>query len=303
MKPILMLMLLAPLAELSPPPGFTPAQQETGDVPPQAIEHQKSWPKLERKQLTEVERAVAKLKKASSEAMEEEGRSRLLELGSGAGPELLRALGKEKDEGARARISELLERVTGAEHTRLLTPYFDHKSPNLRRWCLRRCAAFPDSGTQAAALAALHKALNPGKRKPLDAEEVFATALAACASGDLGAMKLLYPRAKEAWKLEGPALHVALGALQGEAASEQLLALLEATERKDQLVALRFLAATGQGPSCIDAIAGFLDEQDSELLIAAINALRSIVENKAPLPRLSAFDAITRGKEWKSKLQ
>ena len=299
MKTILLVLLLIPMAKSS----AMALSQETEEAAPKKIEHKEEWPELERKQATEVERAVAKLRKASSEVMEEEGRAILLDFGPASAPELLRALGKEKDEEARARITSLLERVTGAEHTRLLQPYFEHKSPELRRWCLRRCAAFPDAGTQAAAQAALKKALNPGKRKPVDAEEVYATALAACAAGDLGAMQHTYARAKQAWNLEGPALLVALGALKGEAASEQLIELLETPERKDQLMALRFLSGAGLGQSCVDSIAVFLDEQDSELLIAAINALRSIVENKQPLPRLSAFDAITKGKEWKAKLQ
>jgi len=300
-------MMLASLAaalilHLGPCPTAAPQDAAPTTQSQKAPAHLTRWPGLAKEQAKEVVRAVAKLKKASSEAMLAAGLETLERAGAGAAPELLRALAKEKKEAPRARLIGMLEKLTGAEHTRLLSIYFKHKSDALRHWSLRRCALFPDPGTLKAAQKALQKALNPGKRKEVQPDEVFVAALAACAAGDLSAMEHLEARAKKVWKIEAASIQRALSAVRGKAASTQLVSKLGSSDRKERLVALRFLTAAGVEAECVDAISPFLDDQDNELLVAAINALRSIVNHEPPLPRLSAFDAITKAKEWKAKL-
>jgi hypothetical protein len=46
----------------------------------------------------------------------------------------------------------------------------------------------------------------------------------------------------------------------------------------------------------------FLDTNDNTLRIAAINALRGIVDGEPPIERLAVFDAIEMAKTWKERL-
>ena len=71
-----------------------------------------------------------------------------------------------------------------------------------------------------------------------------------------------------------------------------------------RLVAITLVAALagcGEKKSAVPVIQ-HLDSTDNGVRIAAINALRGVIDGAEPLERLSAFDAIEQAKAWKERL-
>jgi hypothetical protein len=230
--------------------------------------------------------------------MAAEAETALKAVGAGAAPELLPALGKERDDEALERIERVLLAVLGPEHTRLLAEWFGDDDLEVRTFALRRCGAFPDEGVRAPAEAALERVL--GKGKKADKGELYAAALAVTASGSLAGFDVMADTARESWNKRGEELRVALEAVRGPQATEQAVALL-AGERKDVLAGLGLLSGCGD-PSSAGHVKPFLDSDDHQVRVAAINALRGIVDGEGPLDKLPVFDAIELAKEWKGRV-
>ncbi len=141
--------IIAALTVLPP----TPAQASAGAQEEQEtkVEHLTAWPKLDKKVAQQARKDVGRLIKARTPEMAESAEAGMIEAGPGVAPLLIPALGKEKDEDAVERIIRVLDAVTGAPHTRLLAREFGHRSLTLRTWAMRRCAAYPDTGTRREA--------------------------------------------------------------------------------------------------------------------------------------------------------
>ena len=298
------LFALLVLAALPPAPGTSPGPRPLGALlQEEETERLSAWPTLEKDQKKAVDLDVQRLRKARTPEMSESAHDGLVSVGAAAAPLLLTALGKERDEDARARMTDVLETITGAAHTRLLAEHFDAKGAPLRHFALRRAARFPDAGTRAAAEAAYRKASDPKKRKKADPEDLFATALAATASGMVEPLEVLFATGVEDWGAEGEAIHLAACAVRGPEASALFVPRLGSDERDEVLGALRLLAACGTEKEAARACARHLDASDNGLRIGAINALRGILDGDPPIARLSAFDAIELAKKWKARVR
>lgn len=276
-----------------------PAKQDA----PAAVERLAQWPKLDTKAAAALKQDVERLRKANTREMEEQGEAALLAAGAAAAPELLAALGKEKDLQARLRIETLLERITGAPHTRLLAPEFANKSAHVRMWCLRRCAAFPDEGIAKFAEEALARAQAEHAKKPeLEGalEELYVAALCTTSAGGLGGFEQLVNAALEHWGKRGAELRAALEAVRGDKATDRVTPLLAGGDRKKVVAALNLLAGCGSRKA-LPLVSPSLDSTDNSIRVAAINAMRGIVDGAPPLDKLSAFDAIEMAKKWKDR--
>jgi HEAT repeat protein len=98
-----------------------------------------------------------------------------------------------------------------------------------------------------------------------------------------------------------PVLRRTLEAVRGPAASEHVAGWLADPDRRVRAAALEMLAGCGE-KSVTPRVKPFLDEQDNTLRIAAINALRGIVDGEQPLDRLPVFEAIELAKRWKERV-
>lgn len=278
-----------------------PAQQDA----PAAVERLTQWPKLEAKAAAALKQDVERIRKAHTPEMEAQGESALLAAGAAAAPELLAVLAKEKDLQARLRIENVLERITGAAHTRLLAAEFANKSAHVRLWTLRRCAGFPDSGVRKLAEEALARAQAEHAKKPDQegvADELYLAALCATSAGGLGGLEPLISAAQEHWGKRGAELRTALEAVRGDEATDKVTPLLSGSERKQMVAALNLLAGCGS-KKALPLVRPNLDSTDNSVRVAAINAMRGIVDGAAPLDKLSAFDAIELAKQWKARAQ
>ena len=267
------------------------------DAKRKEIKRLEAWPEPRDSRQMKVD--VARLRKANTEEMGAQAHIALVAEGAAAAPSLISALGKEKGEGARERIIDVLEAVTGAEHTRLLAAEFGDKSELVRIWCLRRAAAFPDTGVREAAVAALKRV---EKEKDPSEEELYVAALCCTSAGDSSGLQRLAKRAEEDWKESGAEIRTALESVRGKEATAAFVPLLSSEERNLKVTGLNLLAGAGEAESAVPLIKPFLDDTDNTLRVAAINALRGIVDGALPLDKLPVFEAIELANEWKKRI-
>jgi hypothetical protein len=273
-----------------------PAQKPS--PPPSPIERATAWPALDGEAEAQVETDVQRLRKASTPEMASGAEAGLLAAGAGAVPLLLPTLAHEKDPEALKRIDSVLLRLTDARHTRLLAAGFTDKSPIIRGWCLRRCAAFPDAELRAQAEAALAVLTKPGK-KP-EREELYAAALCVVSTGNAAGLAHLTPFAVDEWGKRGGELRAALEAVRSPEAAAVCAPLVESKDRKQIVGGLNLLAGCGD-PGSVARVRPFLDSTDNSIRVAAINAMRGIVDGDPPLDKLAVFEAIEMAKEWKTR--
>lgn len=299
--------LVAALAPgwIRPAGEHAPATRDRAQDEEQGTERLEEWPELDRSLRDGVSTDVQRLRKARTPEMGEQAREALIATGAAVAPELISALGKEKDEEARDRIVTVLDAVTGAVHTRLLARSFDDRSREVRTWALGRAALFPDPGIRSSAEAALthaRKAVKGTKRDREAEAELLAAALAATSGGSLDGLDVVLGAAED-WKRHGNEIRQACEGVRGAAASKRVVELLgKAEERAAKVAAINLLAGCGVAESAVPALRPLLDSDDSTIRIAAINALRGIVDGEPPLDKLSVFDSIEEAKRWKQRI-
>lgn len=268
--------------------------------------HLKSWPKPDNKDL--LTKAVSKIRKARNEEMAATGHTELLAMGAAACPSLLKALSKEKDEEARFRIVEALDAITDVPHTRLLAEHLEDKSANLRRYVAVRIAVIGDAGlkTRAEGLLAaiLERKADPKKGRKVADEDIEALSIMAFGTGSLAGVEPALALATKDWSDHSDVLTAA--AARAKAAGDDVpdalaAALGKAAKAKDKVAVLRLLTHAGSKQHA-RSVGSALDAEENQVKVAAINALRVIVDGDKPLKSISTFDAIDRAKKWKARL-
>ena len=260
-----------------------------------------AWPEVPKDKKKELKTQLARLRKASTEGMAEGGRAELIKMGALAAPDLLKALGKEKSEDGRGRIADALDEITGWEHTRLLAKEFGNRSAHVRLLVLRRASAFPDKGIAKDALAAFDAAEKRLDTKKEVKHELYYSALAVVSAGDLKGIAVLSKRAENLWGKSGAEIRLAVEAVRGEAATSILAEQLKDGDRKAKVSALRLLAGCGSAKAGKTAVKGYLGNTDNSIRVAAINAMRGIVDGDLPIDKLSVFEAVELANEWKNR--
>lgn len=256
-----------------------------------------AWPKPADKEALLVE--IEKLCKASTEEMERTAREALASAGAAAVPFLLDRYGREKVEGARDRLLDVLSTSTDASMTRLLAARFEDKNQPVRAFALWRAAAFPDPELKAPAEKAWAKLAKQGEKA--DANERYAAALCCASAGSIAGMEALLEAAGAKWDKKKRELRAALEGARAKEASAWALARVKPDDRKATVAALRLLAGCGIKEDA-GAIKGLLDNDDNSIRVATINALRGMVDGEAPLEDISAFEAIETAKKWKGRV-
>lgn len=282
------------------PKGGAPAAQKAEK---KEVVYATEWPAIPADSAATVKTDIERLRKAATPEMGEQADTALSAAGAMVAPQLLAAYGKERNDQARIRIEAVLDKVTGAEHTRLLAPYFEDKSREVRTWSLMRCAAFPDKAIQAQADAVFDKSKAAREKDPkaegADAE-VYAAALCATSAGSHKGLEVLAKAAVDQWGKKGVELRVALEAVRDAGATEFATKLLADADRKKKVAALNMLAGCGT-KDALAAVKPYLDNTDNSIRIAAINAMRGIVDGDPPIANLPVFEAIELAKKWKER--
>jgi hypothetical protein len=296
---------LAPLAAAAQDPLF----RQKGDAAPRAGEATKDvvraseWPAIPADKAATVKIDIERLRKAGTPEMAEQADAALVAAGAMVAPGLIAAMGKERNVEARLRIEAVLDRVTGAEHTRLLAPYFADKSRDVRTWALARCAAFPDRELAKGAQDALGKAraaLAKDEKLEGGEAELYAAALCATAAGSHEGLDVLGRTAVTEWGKKGVEIRAALAGVRDGESTKFALDMLAKDDRKQKVAALHLLAGCGT-QDALAAVKRELDSTDNSIRIAAINAMRGIVDGDLPIANLPVFEAIELAKKWKER--
>jgi hypothetical protein len=283
----------AAFAGQDPATGKPPAAEK----PAAAVERITAWPKPVDKStlITDIER----LCKARTPEMESQAHDALKACGASAVPFLLERYGKERDKFAAARVREVLLETTDGTQTRLLAKHFTSKSVPERTFALWRAAAFPDAELAAPANAALEAVKKQGDKA--DPDERYAAALCAASAGSNQGMEILWATAVKDWDGHGVEIRTAIEPLRGAEASKWVIEKATGGALKEKVAVLRLLAGLGD-KSSTTYVRPFLDDSDNTLRVAAVNALRGIVDGAPPLEQLPVFEVIEMAKQWKLKL-
>lgn len=265
------------------------------------------WPEFANK--AELKQCIARVRKARTEEMAITGARQLEEIGPAAAPFLFKSLKSEKDAETRSRLEAVLDSITGPEHTRLLAEFLEERANAPRRYAARRIAQLGDPGLKEVAEGLLvdltERAEDKRARPPVEPLDLDLAAVMCVSTGSLaGVPRVIALAAPEPWKTWSPAIEGACaharsaGAEVGAAFSQ---GLAKAGTPGERVVFLRLITYAGSKDQ-IPPIAPLLDAEQNQVKVAAINALRMIVDGAAPLKRLSSFDAIERANRWKARL-
>lgn len=277
--------------------GTRPASDAPAPKPKKQVEYLTAWPAPANKDALLVD--IEKLCKLRTPEMGVQARESLQSQGAAAVPFLLERLGKERDENAAKRVREVLVAVTAAAQTRLLAKEFDSRFETTKTFALWRAAAFPDPAIRPAAEAAWKKIDKLGAKA--DPEQRYAAALCAASTGSLIGVDVLQETALKNWDRRGVELRAALEGVRGPEAAKIVIAKLKDADQRQKVAVLRLLAGCGD-KSALPAVKPFLDDDDNQLRVSAINACRGIVEGAPPLEQLPVFEAIETAKKWKEKI-
>lgn len=266
---------------------------------PAPVERLKEWPKPADKDvvMNDIERVV----KAHIPEMADGGRAGLLAAGAAAAPFVLDRYARERDEEARKRLFDILVTVTNETHTRLLAKQFGDKLVLARTFALWRAAAFPDPELKKDAEAAWARVSKQGDKA--DPDERYAAALCCASAGSTVGLEALWDatRTPKEWDKKHAEMRVALAGSRGKEATTFVLGKLgDAPDRKTKVAVLRMLAGCGERVAS-SRVKPFLDDDDNQVRIAAINALRGMIDNDPPLDNLSSFEAIELAGKWKGR--
>jgi hypothetical protein len=263
------------------------------------VERLTAWPKPkdEEQVKTDIERVV----KAHVPEMAKEGHDALVAAGGAVVPFVLDRYGRERDEEAKKRLFDVLLLTTGAEHTRLLAKEFASKLLPVRTFALWRAAQFPDPELKKDADAAWARVSKMGDKA--DPDERYSAALCAASVGSIAGLPALWDATttSKEWDKKKGEMRAALEGSRGKEASAWVWAKLDdKADRKVKVAVLRMLAGCGDKDSA-PRVKPFLDEEDNSIRVAAVNALRGIVNGEPPLENMSAFEAIEQAKKWKTR--
>ena len=256
-----------------------------------------AWPAPANKDATLTD--VEKLCKARTPEMGAQAKDALVAGGAASVPFLLDRLGKERDEAAVKRVRDVLLEVTGADQTRLLAKEFDTKPAPVRVFCLHRAATFPDAAIRPAAEASWKRIEKAGDK--VEADERYAAALCLASAGSTVGLDMLMDAAKRSWDKNGVEIRAALEGVRGPEASQQVAGKLEGADQKQKVAVLHMLAGCGD-KTAMPRVRFFLDDDDNQVRVAAINACRGIVDGAPPEEQMPVFEAIESAKKWKERV-
>ena len=253
----------------------------------------KAWPKLSKTESAKARKWLTQLASEDGEVTHK-AVDQLSELGAGAAPKLLRALGP-RTEDAHEGIKQALDRIVSRSHTQLLTKELKRsKLPAARQWIARFFATRPQQTER-------HHSLLKSLSEDKDEEVAFLASLGLCGLDDFEHIGPVLERVKSDWRTHAKLISKSLEPVRGsKAAIDWLAHNLRPANENDLIAALR-LARSLCPKSHARMIQIRLDSERQPVKKAAINALRAIVDGDAPLENLSVFRAIDEAKKWKAR--
>ncbi|HHI80267.1 MAG TPA: hypothetical protein ENK02_09820 [Planctomycetes bacterium] len=216
----------------------------------------------------------------------------ILRYGIGVAPVLLGALHDRQKPPIVERLTFFLDKLLTKEQAPLLVREYRPKNKTLSLYLVQKLASFND------------KSLVPFFQKASKHSDprISKTAFFALASlGDISTLPFLVKMARDHWQTENRKIRTAALNLQGKRSNEILIPMLNKADDDLRIGILRILAVAGTKES-VSAVARYLDSPKHQIRVAAVNALRGIVDGEAPYANLSVFSAIEEVKKWKRRV-
>jgi hypothetical protein len=277
--------------------GVTPSSTQTPKIEghPKKSKKKKTiklrWPHLKFARKSLVKEKISDLvsKKDSKRKMVEKLITRY---GVGITPVLLGAMHDRQKPKIVERLSFFLDQLLKKEHAALLAKEYRPKNKTLSLYLVRKLASFEDK----ALIPFLKRA-----QKNSDPQIIQTATLALASLGETSTLPYLAKMARDNWQNENRQIRKAALGLHGDKASDLLVPMLAKADDDLRIGILRVLAVAGT-KKVSSAVSRYLDSTKHQIRVAAVNALRGIVDGDAPYANLSVFSAIEEVKKWKRRV-
>ncbi len=272
-----------------------PAQSPTPkQKPPKKHKTKKSklrWPylKFARKNLVKEKISDLISKKDAKRRMVEKLITRY---GVGVAPVLLGAMHDRQKPKIIQRLSFFLDKLLKKEQGPLLIQEYRANNKTLSLFIVRKITSFKDR----AYIPFLKKA-----QKNKDPLVVKTATLALASLGETSTLPFLSKMARDHWQTDNRKIREAALGLHGKKASDLLIPMLKKADDNLKIGILRILAVAGTKETA-SVIRRYLDSTKHQIRVAAVNALRGIVDGDPPYANLSVFSAIEEVKKWKRRI-
>lgn len=256
---------------------------------PQQPKKLSEWPPL-KKTDSDKARAVAQQFKKQNEELHAPAADKLVELGAGVAPILIKLVSDRQD-NVNAHLFAVLDRITDGSHAALLAREAGRRSVEWRRYLMTRLSRFHD----ATLAPVLEQAL-------ADEDEAvrFHAGLGLLALGKDKGLDEVLSAARSRWQDCSAEVARVLAPARDDAHAKLVVDRIAAARATEQMAGLRLLRhllpKSGAG-----VLRGYLESSDFTVKREAINAAR-VVHGEEPLEKLASFQAINMAKEWLQKL-
>ncbi len=249
------------------------------------------WPHLKFARKSLVKEKISDLvsKKDAKRQMVEK---LIVRYGVGVAPVLLGAMHDRQKPKIVGRLSYFLDQLIKKEHAPLLIQEYRSKNRTLSLYIVRKIASFEDK----TFIPFLRKA-----SKNPDPNIVKKANLALASLGEDSVLSYLAKMASDSWQTENRQIRKAALGLHGKKAGDLLVPMLRKADDDLKIGILRILAVAGTKET-VSAVSRYLDSSKHQIRVAAVNALRGIVDGDAPYANLSVFSAIEEVKKWKRRV-
>ncbi len=248
------------------------------------------WPRFTRAQRDIIKSKIKELGHGN-EKIANRAKETLKAFGPGVVPFMARKL-SDSSPKLNKHMEEIALSVMEEKYAPLVVPYLKSRLKSVRMFGIRLIVKTGWEGAK--------EALKKAYAKEKDAGVKEAMALALCSLGEIDAIDVLFELAKKDFFSRRQDILNAARGLKGEKAERWLLERLGSDSARDKIAALRLLAVSGTKDS-VKSIKRFLYSNNHTLAVAALNALRAIVDGKEPIEHISVFDLIRMRREWEKR--
>jgi len=249
------------------------------------------WPKFSIAQKDIINLKIRQLLHGKKEIVQK-AVEKLKAFGPGVIPFVMRKI-KDSEPNCNKYLEEIALSVMDKKYIPLVYPYLKNKRKSVRTIALKLLEKFPTK----EGIAKLKKAFEKEKDEQLKEE----LSLALCTFGDISYIDILFEITKKNFFKKRDRILKSAAGIKGEKAEKWLIKKLEQGKVKDKIAALRLLAVAGT-KNTARKIKKYMYHKNYTIALAALNAIRSLIEGKKPLEHISVFELVRMRKEWEEKL-
>jgi hypothetical protein len=254
------------------------------------------WPEMAAREKAKVEVLLKTLARKGDKAETKERlEKQLVKIGLPCAKRLILRFSDSPHRDINQHLTRVLDQILTKEHAPLLAQHADHSQAAGRLYVISRLARYHDKK---------YLPLFKAASKDENQEVAFQAAIGlATTAGDKAALELIFVRCIKDWREIGDSVTEALQVIRGFEAMSWLQQRIKNGKLVEQITGLRLMRALAP-KEMARSILPYLDSEDYILKKEAVNALRVVVDGKAPFPltELTVFRIQQLRKEWKARL-